>query len=135
MWREGALTSEIAIATGTSRNSVMRRSLTLRLGIHPKATNKQRMNAKTKDALLQMHEERQTIRHMSKVTGFHEATICRFFKITFGQPRGREVAERSLSIPDVVLLDRDRRYMVAPRDLTSMLMGDPLPGMSALDRR
>ena len=38
-------------------------------------------------------------------------------------------------IPAVVLEDRDRRYSIPPRDLTAALLGDPIPGMSALERR
>lgn len=37
--------------------------------------------------------------------------------------------------PDDLLRDRDYRLGLAPRDLTAAIMGDPLPGMSALDRR
>ena len=33
------------------------------------------------------------------------------------------------------LAARDRRLALAPRDLTASLLGDPLPGYSALDRR
>jgi hypothetical protein len=33
------------------------------------------------------------------------------------------------------LADRDRRAELEPRDLTAWFFGDPLPGMSALDRR
>ena len=31
--------------------------------------------------------------------------------------------------------ERDRRALLAPRDLTAAFFGDPLPGYSALDRR
>jgi hypothetical protein len=43
----------------------------------------------------------------------------------------------SLSLrPDpLALADRDRRANLEPRDLTAWFFGDPLPGMSALDRR
>jgi Myb-like DNA-binding domain len=33
------------------------------------------------------------------------------------------------------LIERDRRYAIKPRDLTAELMGDPLPGESALEKR
>lgn len=36
--------------------------------------------------------------------------------------------------PDA-LAERDIRLSIAPRDLTAVLLGDPLPGYSALDRR
>jgi hypothetical protein len=42
---------------------------------------------------------------------------------------------KSLEIPQSVLLDRERRLELAPRDITAALMGDPIPGRSALDRR
>lgn len=40
----------------------------------------------------------------------------------------------SRTIPDGVLIDRDKR-MLAPRSLGCELMGDPPPGYSALDRK
>lgn len=53
--------------------------------------------------------------------------------------RGCEPAHITLS-PSVrpcplALADRDRRAELQPRDLTAWFFGDPLPGMSALDRR
>lgn len=36
-------------------------------------------------------------------------------------------------IPGWVLEDRERRYEIAPRNLTAMVMGDPLPGYSGLE--
>lgn len=38
-------------------------------------------------------------------------------------------------IPDAVLEDRERRYLIQPRDLVASIAGDPLPGYSALDRK
>ena len=35
----------------------------------------------------------------------------------------------------LALADHDRRAKLEPRDLTAWFFGDPLPGMSALDRR
>jgi hypothetical protein len=32
------------------------------------------------------------------------------------------------------LADRDKRYTITPRSLTAALLGDPLPGYSALER-
>ena len=38
--------------------------------------------------------------------------------------------------PDpAAIADRDRRYSIHPASITAALCGDPLPGMSALDRR
>lgn len=41
----------------------------------------------------------------------------------------REITE----IPEDVLRDRDERLRKAPSSLTAELMGDPIPGRSALD--
>ena len=38
-------------------------------------------------------------------------------------------------VPKSVLIERDKRLLQAPRDLTAALQGDPLPGRSALDMR
>jgi hypothetical protein len=40
-----------------------------------------------------------------------------------------------VSIPASVLAAREARLALSPRDLTAAIAGDPLPGMSALDRR
>jgi hypothetical protein len=37
--------------------------------------------------------------------------------------------------PDHVLAERDQTLARAPRDLIAAIMGDPLPGRSALDRK
>ncbi len=46
-------------------------------------------------------------------------------------------AEQSSSgrVPAAVLADRDRRAGLSARDTTALLLGDPLPGYSALERR
>lgn len=48
--------------------------------------------------------------------------------------RNRSIPERTI-VPAFVLEDRERRYQLAPRDLTAALLGDPLPGLSALEQR
>jgi hypothetical protein len=42
---------------------------------------------------------------------------------------------KKLNIPHDVLADRERRLSTPPRSLTAALLGDPLPGRSALDKR
>jgi hypothetical protein len=53
--------------------------------------------------------------------------------------RGHESAhlmlKPSLRPCPLALADRHRRAELEPRDLTAWFFGDPLPGMSALDRR
>lgn len=46
-----------------------------------------------------------------------------------------EAAEYTVRPTAEMLADRDRRYYETPRTLTSILMGDPPPGYSALDRK
>ena len=41
----------------------------------------------------------------------------------------------SFTPPNEVLLDRELRTKLQPRSLTAAIMGDPLPGFSALDRK
>lgn len=41
---------------------------------------------------------------------------------------------RKLIVPDDVLFDRDRRIS-APITINSLVLGDPVPGFSALDRK
>ena len=40
-----------------------------------------------------------------------------------------------VNVPDSVLAERAARLALSPRDLTAAIAGDPLPGMSALERR
>lgn len=50
------------------------------------------------------------------------------------QRRSEIEGQNRPEITPEALEDRDRRYATAPRDLTALLQGDPLPGYSALDR-
>lgn len=43
--------------------------------------------------------------------------------------------DAGMHVPPEVLADRDRRRELQPRDLTALLMGDPLPSCSHLERR
>ena len=84
----------------------------------------------------------------------HTARLLRREGKTFGQiaqrlGRSREVISevcrgfarmvihdvQVVVIPDHVLAERDERLALQPRDLTAAIAGDPLPGMSALERR
>ena len=49
--------------------------------------------------------------------------------------RGCRPLALSLRPDPLALADRDRRANLEPRDVTAWFFGDPLPGMSALDRR
>lgn len=52
-----------------------------------------------------------------------------------GAPLPKVLIERPGTIPAHVEADRGRRLSISPRDHTAFIMGDPLPGYSALDRR
>lgn len=43
--------------------------------------------------------------------------------------------EHPITVPANIILERNCRLAVAPRDLTAAMMGDPRPGYSALERR
>lgn len=42
---------------------------------------------------------------------------------------------QAVAVPDHVLVEREQRLARQPRDLTAAIVGDPLPGSSALDRK
>jgi hypothetical protein len=50
------------------------------------------------------------------------------------EPAHRMLSPKAMPCP-LALADRDRRAELEPRDLTAAFFGDPLPGMSVLDRR
>jgi hypothetical protein len=50
------------------------------------------------------------------------------------EPARLMLSPKAMPCP-LALADRDRRAELEPRDLTAAFFGDPLPGMSALDRR
>lgn len=52
---------------------------------------------------------------------------------TYQRARHDDSVETRKASPKL-LAERDRRAELLPRDLTSALMGDPLPGYSALER-
>lgn len=56
-----------------------------------------------------------------------------------GKPIRREKRERpptrDIVVPDEVWEERDKAYERGHQSISAMLMGDPLPGRSALDRR
>lgn len=43
--------------------------------------------------------------------------------------------EQPVSVPADVLAERAQRALLEPRNLTAAILGDPLPGRSALDKR
>jgi hypothetical protein len=51
-----------------------------------------------------------------------------------GYARVVQQQAQMVRVPDHVKAERDHRLALAPRDLTAAIAGDPLPGMSALER-
>lgn len=47
----------------------------------------------------------------------------------------QHVVGQKLQVDVGAVADREHRARLEPRSLTAMLLGDPLPGYSALDRR
>jgi hypothetical protein len=78
--------------------------------------------------------ESKTVAEIARVLGRDPALIehaCRNFTM-------KRVAERpvkTLIIPDGVMAEREYRLSLRPRDLTAAIAGDPLPGMSALEKK
>jgi hypothetical protein len=56
-------------------------------------------------------------------------------EIVHGYARVVQHEVQVVQIPASVLADRDARLALSPRDLTAAIAGDPLPGMSALERK
>ena len=51
-----------------------------------------------------------------------------------GHARVVQQQAQVVNIPASVLAEREARLALSPRDLTAAIAGDPLPGMSALER-
>jgi hypothetical protein len=68
--------------------------------------------------------------------GTGETTMAKVLhEVDRGHEPGHLMLSPSLRPCPLALADRDRRAQLEPRDLTAWFFGDPLPGMSALDRR
>jgi len=120
---EGVEQKAIAILLGRSVPSVKWRRKLLLLGSLPKSGSRPWTAKETEVArkLLRENASDATIRATIGRTKF--ACYDRLKRL--GQPFTAPVRPQ-ITIPDHVLEDRNRRYMVA-RDLTAVLMGDPEP--------
>lgn len=88
-------------------------------------------------------------RKVAKIMGVSEASLLMHFdpralerRRNYGKMwRTSETGDRTFSlvapslVPKEVIVERERRLALVHRDTTAVLMGDPLPGMSALDRK
>jgi hypothetical protein len=88
-----------------------------------------------------MHRHGYTCRAIAAHFNVSNTTIERLFKPERVRVKAISHATQSvvpwdkgLWIPPGVLIERDRARDLEPRSLTAALMGDPLPGRSALER-
>ena len=81
--------------------------------------------------------ERLSFTKIAKIMGRPSATVAsKHCYLRTTMPIRHDVEQRgTFVIPPEVREDWRRRQMLDHRDLTSAFMGDPLPGMSALDQR
>ncbi len=79
-----------------------------------------------------MRRESKTIEQIARLMNRSRTSVgeaCR------GYARVIQQQARIVIVPDHVKAERDRRLALEPRDLTAAIAGDPLPGMSALERK
>lgn len=79
-----------------------------------------------------MRREGKTIESIAQHLGRSRGLIG---EVCHGHTRVVHNDAQAVHIPAPVLAARDARLALSPRDLTAAIAGDPLPGMSALDRR
>ena len=143
MWDDATPLSLIASALGRSVKSVRHRADRLALGRYKLDTGpRHRMTDAVHAKILEMRAEGRTLKEIGQAIGFSFSSVAdvingrrrrvKNYRVVRAQPHADCVNQRP---PDYVIAERDRRYTVAPRDNTAALLGDPLPGYSALDRR
>jgi IS30 family transposase len=79
-----------------------------------------------------MRREGKTIRQIAQQLGRSRGVIR---EVCGGYVRVVQQQVQVVNVPEHVLAERDRRLAQRPRDLTAAIAGDPLPGMSALEKR
>lgn len=84
----------------------------------------------------QLYGDGMRIRAISRKLGCGENAVA---DALFGAPvpvtRSSIHPTQFVRIPDEAIAERDHRMTLEQQSLTALLMGDPLPGYSALDRR
>lgn len=141
MWADGVPINDIAAALGKTHHWVAYRAVKYNLGRHPLDTGpRHRMTATTRAKIIEMREAGAKLEEIADAVGFSISAISEAARpVALRRIRARKRVQFDavdrVSIPESVLIERDRRYTLVPRDLTAVLMGDPLPGLSALDRR
>lgn len=90
-----------------------------------------RLSEREKEAAIQMKKNGISVSAISRTLRRNHSTIYTFFN-----PRHNATIDVASERPsEIAWRDLDRRMGTLPRDLTSFVFGDPLPGYSALERR
>lgn len=88
--------------------------------------------AKELIASQRMRVEGRTYAQVAEFLGRTRSAVkARFAKLDRPSRAARTIP---MFVPESALEERDRRLALAPRDTTALLLGDPLPGFSALER-
>lgn len=84
----------------------------------------------------ELYAKHRNYKRVARIMGRDDSMIRGYLKGQYVGPYRDFLFTRDpRDIPPSVIDDRDRRAQLAPRDLTAAFFGDPLPGMSALERR
>jgi len=79
-----------------------------------------------------MRRESKTIEQIARHLGRSRTIVSSACQ---GLKRVVQQQAETVTIPPSVLAERKLRLALQPRDLTAAIAGDPLPGMSALERK
>ena len=79
-----------------------------------------------------MRRESRTIEQIARHLNRSRALVSKACK---GYARVVQQQAQVVNVPACVLAEREARLALSPRNLTAAIAGDPLPGMSALERR
>jgi hypothetical protein len=140
MWSDGVPINDIAAALGKTRRWVAYRAVKYNLGRHPLDTGpRHRITAAVRAKIMEMREAGAKLEEIADAVGFSISAISEAARpVALRRIRARKRVQFDavdrVSIPDAVLIEREKRYSLAPRDLTAAFFGDPLPGYSHYDR-
>jgi hypothetical protein len=146
MMADGLSAGEAARKLGTTAASVLGKRWRLRggkdkrIGIRKRRKRGQKISPKSNwwtaeqlEAARSLSARGFTYAEIGKKIGRSAKAVNSKMRFRYVGPVVHEV-ER-VRIPEFVLMERDVRLSNSPRSLTAELLGDPLPGYSALDRR
>lgn len=146
MRNRGCSFEEIAKAVGRSKSSAKERWRWITMPKAKRQSRKEGLNVARRvhkgwtkaeiDHLLLLRDKyRKGWDEIAKVIGRPSGTVYSKYYYLKNLYIGHKVAVGTKAIPEPIVADWRQRMSLAPRDLTASLMGDPLPGHSALERR